>query len=150
MDLKCYHYPLELPAWQKLINGSGKKDQARIVVVEVHRQPAGFAMWANDLDDTTTLHRVGVLPKFRRHGLGLVLVAACVRHSFENHIPVVRVIAPHIHCCPGHEDDVSAFLAACDFKPSGEIINNFKVMYGEYVDGYVFKRGTHYAVTAKR
>jgi len=151
MDLKCYHYPLPMKSWQALINGSGKKDQARIVMTEVYRKPAGFAMWAADESgDFCTLHRVGVLPKFRRNGLGTVLVAACVRHCFENDIAKVRVIVPDIHCCPGEVDDVSGFLNACDFKTTGEIISEFKTMYGDLVDGYVFERGTHYAVTIQR
>lgn len=157
IDLKCYHYPLPMKEWQALINGSGKQGQARIVVTEVYRASAGFAMWSVDEDRICNLHRVGVLPKFRRNGLGTVLVAACVRHCFETNktgkedlIKTARVVVPDIHCSPGDPDDVSAFLSSCDFKPTGKIIPEFKTMYGQPVDGYVFERGTNHAVTIKR
>ena len=149
IDLKCYHYPMSMKSWQELLNGSGKRGQARVVVTEVYRKPAGYAMWTFDEDHTGILHRVGVLPKFRRNGIGTVLVAAALKHSFENHVDTMRITVPDIHCCPGDVDDVSAFLNACEFNTTGEIVPEFKTMYGELVDGYVFQRGTH-ALTKRR
>ncbi|MCI0564661.1 MAG: GNAT family N-acetyltransferase [Nitrososphaera sp.] len=143
MDLKCYPYPMPMQEWQERIKGSGEKDQARIIVVELYREPAGFAMWNINDEHVGFLCRLGVLPKYRRQKVGTLLMASCLKHCQENHCDKVKLVVPSIHCQPGDPDDVSAFLTACGFKTTKEILYNYCVMYGDQIDGYVFERGTH-------
>ena len=42
LDLKCYQFPMPLKEWQQRLKGSGKKDEARIVVCEVFQAVAGL------------------------------------------------------------------------------------------------------------
>ena len=142
MDLKCYHYPMPMKDWQERIQGSGQVGQARIVVVEVKYNAAGFAMWSIDENQVGLLHRLGVLPQYRRRHIGMVLMAAFLRHCAENHCDKVRCVVPSLHCKPGDPDDVSAFLMRCGWKTTGEIIPDYKQMYGDMIDGYVFERRT--------
>ena len=143
MDLKCYHYPISMEEWKEKIEGTGKQDSARIIVVEIRRQPVGFAMWSIDNEMTGHLHRLGVLPALRRRNLGTLLMTSFVKHCNENHCEMVRCVVPSLQCQPGDPDDVSAFLNACGFKPNGEVLHDYRQMYGDLVDGYVFTRGTH-------
>lgn len=148
MDAQCYAYPIELKTWQEHIKGSGKDDEARIVVIEAYHKPMGFAMWKVE-DNVGKLYRLGVLPKYRRRGLGSVLMRAFLRNCAEkvddSGLPCcheVNVVVPHIHCNTGDEDDVYQFLLHCGFKPTGEVLHDYRVMYGDDVDGYVFGRKT--------
>lgn len=143
MDLRCYPYPMPMKEWQERIQGSGKQDQARIIVVEVYRKAAGFAMWNIDENHVGWLCRLGVLPPYRRKKLGCVLMASCVKHCADNHCDKIKAVVPSIHCKPGDPDDVSAFLHYCGFKATGEILYGYCVMYGDETDGYVFERDTH-------
>lgn len=144
MDLKCYPYPLEMKQWQELLSGSGKQNHARVVVVEAKGVAVGFAVWSIRQENMVgLLHRLGVLPQYRRRQFGTLLMAAYIKHCQENQCDKVRVIVPSIHCDPGDPDDVSAFLNTCGFKTTGEILPDYRVMYGDEVDGYVFERGTH-------
>jgi len=147
MDLKCYPYPLEMSEWQEKIKGSGNKDYARIVVAEYGPMPLGFAMWSADLEHVGQLHRLGVLPQFRRKGLGTLLLAACNSHCRENQCDVLRTIVPSLHCQPGDPDDVSVFLTRTGFRATGKVLHSYRIMYGDEVDGYEFERRTDNAIT---
>jgi GNAT superfamily N-acetyltransferase len=141
LDLKTYQYPLELDQWQARINGSGKPDESMIVVTEVYRKPVAYAMWNIDKEHNGVhLERLGVLPKFRRNGLGSRLIQRCMQYGYDKFCEEVRIVIPSIYCCPGEPDDVSAFMNANQFKPNGTIAHNMRKMYGESVDGYVFAR----------
>ncbi len=143
LDLKCYPYPLPLSEWQEKLKGSGKEDEARIVICEVFNTAAGFAMWTIDKEhDGSHLVRLGVVPKFRRNGIGTLLVDACVRDTRKYGCEFIRTIVPHIHCCPGDSDDVSVFLTHSNFSPATKhgVQHGYREMYGKRVDGYVFER----------
>lgn len=143
LDLKCYQFPIPLQEWQERLKGSGKDDEARIVICEVYQTVAGFAMWSVDKDhDGSHLIRLGVIPRFRMNGLGRLLVQACVRDTRKHGCEFIRTVVPHIHCYPGDEDDVSVFLSRCDFFPATHngVLHDYREMYGQPVDGYVFER----------
>ena len=144
LDLKTHQYPMPLEEWQKRINGSGKKDEARIVVCEVSKIAVGFAMWSIDFEQKFShLLRLGVLPDFRGRGIGRVLVHKCAQHSHENQCEKIKIVVPHVNCCPGDPDDVSTFLGKVEFHATGEIIHNWRVMYGDDIDGYIFERSLY-------
>lgn len=141
LDIKSYHFPLELEDWQARISGSGKPNESMIVVTEVYKKPVAYAMWNVDKEHNGIyLERLGVLPKFRRNGLGSRLVNRCMQHGYDQFCEEVRVIVPSIHCFPGHPDDVSAFMNFNGFKTNGEIVHDMRKMYGQTVDGYIFVR----------
>ncbi len=146
LDLKTYHYPLPLKDWQHYVNGSGKAGEARIIIAEVFRKPVGYCMWTMDkLNNGAHLERLGVIPQFRRNLLGRLMVKTCVQHVQEQFYgedieAEIRIIVPHIHCNTDDPDDVSAFLSKVDFVPTGDIVHDWQVMYGELVDGYIFAR----------
>lgn len=141
LDLKCYHYPMPLKMWQEYVNGSGKTGQARVVICEVFTTSAGFAMWniAED-QESAQLLRIGVLPKFRRNGLGRLLVKSCIHDASRAKCERINVIVPDLHCDPGHPDDVSVFLGRVGFITTGKVIHSWRTMYGGWVDGYEFER----------
>ena len=146
LDLKSYHYPLPLQEWQSYVGGSGKPGETRIIIVEVFRKPVGYCMWTIDkLNNGAHLDRLGVVPHFRKNGLGRLLVTACVKHVRETYYGEdsdveIRIIVPHIHCNTDDPDDVSQFLNRVGFSPTGDIVLDWKKMYGEFVDGYIFGR----------
>ena len=146
LDLKSYHYPMPLKDWQHYVSGSGKAGEARIILVEVFRKPVGYCMWTIDkLNSGAHLERIGVIPQFRRNGFGRLMVSACVKHVREQYYGQeseveIRIIVPHLHCNTDDPDDVSEFLSRLDFAPTGDIVNDWKTMYGEWVDGYIFGR----------
>jgi GNAT superfamily N-acetyltransferase len=141
LDLKSYHYPLELDQWQERIHGSGKPDESKIVVTEVYNKPVAYAMWNVDKEHNGIhLERLGVLPNFRLNGLGRRLALRCLQEGYDQFCEEVRTIVPSVHCRPGEPDDVSVFLNKCGFKPNGQIVHDMRKMYGKTVDGYIFVR----------
>jgi len=141
LDLKSYQYPLELDQWQSRVNGSGKPNEPRIVVAEVHRKPVAYAMWSVDKEHNGVhLERLGVLPKYRRCLIGTALIRACLQDGYDKFCEEVRIVVPSIYCCPGKDDDVSFFLNVNGFNANGEIVHDMRKMYGELVDGYIFVR----------
>lgn len=141
LDLKCYPYPLKLEEWQKLVNQSGQRDVPRIVMIEVMRQAVGFAMWNYDWEKkVTNLIRLAILKQYRMKGLAKILMRKCEMESCKSGMGSIRTIISDIHCCPGDPDDVSDFLMKIGFHTTGEIVRDFRKMYGNMVDGYVFER----------
>ncbi len=163
LDLKSYAYPLTMDNWRSLVNGSGKKCEPRVVLLELFRKPVGFAMWIRDEENMSKvfLLRVGIVPMQRRRGLGTVLVNQCVRDCLlenekleqkllsnqafakgENQEPIreIHIAVPDIHCIPNDPDNVVGFLNNSDFRPNGDIISKAKIMYGNPVDAYIFVR----------
>ena len=140
LDLKSYHYPMPLVEWQERVKGSGQDKEARIVICEVMHKPVGFAMWSTGDMETGHLLRIGVMPRFRRKNIGRLLVESCARDLCKSGCEAIKVVVPHIHCCPGDDDDVSEFLRACEFYPNGKVIHDWRRMYGNDIDGYEFER----------
>ncbi len=154
LDLKCFDYPLEMAAWQELINGAGeeeeKSEKARVSVVEAYRKAGGFAVWRMFEEKTPDgelfvceIVRLGVRESLRRHGLGTALVLDVERDAKLRQADVLRMTVPEIHCQPEgkrDKDDVSVFLNKLCFKPTGKVVTNMCVMYGDSIDGYVWER----------
>lgn len=141
LDLKCYDYPWAFVEWQQAINDNGKNGKARIVLLEVDKKPAGFAMWQIGLDNIVRVQRFGILPKYRNKGLGFALMSY-MRVFCEGHISrpeKMQVVVPHIYCVPGDPENVAPFLTKCGFHATGEILPEVGVMYGNPVEGYVFE-----------
>jgi GNAT superfamily N-acetyltransferase len=140
LDLKCYDYPYSNERWKELAGESGKKKKPRVVVLEVLRKPAGYAVWNYLDEDTAKIIRLGVKPGWRRKGLGSVLLGKIIHHSQIEKADKLQVIIPDIHCIKGDPDNVSGFLAKTNFTATGEVIEGYRYMYGEWRDGYVFER----------
>lgn len=140
LDIKSYNYPLSLDNWQVLVKGSGQKFEPRVVLVEVFRRPVGFAMWQQKDEDIVVFLRLGILPQYRKKGLGRLLVTKCVEDSRLREVKKVQISIPELHCIPEDPDNVVGFLNRVGFQPTGEIVENYSVMYGESVDAYVFER----------
>ena len=141
LDLKCYVYPLCMADWQDLVGTSGQDGSPRVVMVEVLQKPVAFGMWQHDKDKgITTVIRLGALEPFRRAGVSKILLTNCIKGSRTLKIKRLQVVAPEIHCRPGDPDDISEFLLKSGFHPTGDILNEYKTMYGDLVDGFVFER----------
>lgn len=140
LDLKTYHYPLELKKWKELAGQSGKPTEPKVVVVEIVRKPVGFALWQELDENVSRIIRLGVLHKCRFHGLGRLLIEKVVLHSQTAKKDRLRVVLPDIHCLPGDPDDVSGFLSKVGFHTTGEVVTDHCRMYGEWREGYVFER----------
>jgi hypothetical protein len=144
LDLKTHQYPMPMSEWQDRVD----KQDTRIILVEVYHKPVGFCMWAtNEEENLAWILRIGVLPgDLRRQGLGSLLVEAVVRHSMgvkddEGHplINRIQIVVPSTNC-RDDEDNVTKFLAYNKFYATGEILEDYRKMYGDYVDGYFFER----------
>ena len=140
LDLKSYPYPFTLERWKELTRESGKKSKPKVVVCEILRKPCAFALWNLADEDTARLIRLGVIPRFRRNGIGRILMNKVKHHCQIERVDKIQVIIPDIHCQPGDPDDVSGFLSKTLFHTTGEVISDFRYMYGEWRDGYVFER----------
>lgn len=139
LDIKCYHYPITNDGWQDLLKKSGKVDASSVIIAEYSRQRIGFAVWWNLDEDSIEIMRLGVHPYYRRKGVGSLLLAKILSDTRHLGASTIQLTAPSVHCCPGDKDDISEFLISSGFKATGEIIEDFKVMYGDLVDGYIFK-----------
>lgn len=140
LDLKTYHYPLELETWKELAGQSGKPTEPKVVVVEVARRPVGFALWQEVDEDVARIIRLGILPKSRFCGLGTLLIKRIIAHSQTEKKDRLRIVIPDLHCQPGDPDDVSGFLSKVGFHTTGEVIQDHSRMYGDWREGYVFER----------
>ena len=146
LDIKCYDYPLEMAEWQDLLNTSGQDNQARCVLVEAYRKPLGFAVWkilppeAGVNVQVCFLYRLGVRPTVRQKGLGRLLLKTCEAHATRMQADVIRTTVPDFKCKSGDPDDVSGFLSASGFMATGHIVDQYKFMYGKWVDGYIFEK----------
>lgn len=140
LDLKCYPYPLSLDKWKALAGESGKKAKPKVVVCEVVRKPCGFAVWRDVDENVARIVRLGVVPKCRKHGIGRLLLKKIIHHCQIERKDKLRVIVPDLHCQPGDPDDVSGFLSKHMFHTTGEVVDGFRFMYGDWRDGYVFER----------
>lgn len=156
LDLKCFDYPLEMAEWQELINGSGQDEKARVSVVLVQRKAVGFAVWklveekkpaeaGEDPDHKFVIDivRLGVREPWRRNKLGTLLLADIEDDAKRRQADVLRITVPEIHCQPEgrrDKDDVTGFLNATHFKPTGKVVTDFCKMYGDLIDGYVWER----------
>jgi len=143
LDIKCYDYPLTMDQWQALVSASGKVEEARCVLVELQNpvgsnKPIGFGVWQKHEGDFLVL-RIGVHKEYRRKGIGQLIVDTIQNDASKKGIKLITITVPDLHCTPGDPDDVSKFLLATGFRPSGKIIHNFKRMYGQDRDGYVFE-----------
>lgn len=139
LDLKCYHYPLNMTSWRELLRESGKPMRGRVTVAEYGRYKIGFAVWLNLDKETIEIMRLGVHPDYRRRGIGSLLLSKIMADAQHQQAKTLRITAPDIHCEPGHPDDVSDFLINSGFKTTGEVVSDFKRMYGDMVEGYIFE-----------
>lgn len=141
LDSKCYIYPFKMKDWQDLVQKSGHVGEPRLIMLELMDLPVGFCMWKNDSEESVTdILRMAVLKTHRRLGLGKLLLAACNKSSLSVGAGKMRITVPDIHCRPGDPDDVSEFLLKTGFLTTGEVKSDFKQMYGDSVDGYVFEK----------
>ena len=141
LDAQAYPYPMPLDEWQAHINR--EENPARIVIVDVMHIPVAFGMWAFYPDENLArILRLGVQPSWRRNSIGSVILGGCIQDCEKNGEGIERlsVVVPHLNCRPGDPDDVSAFLTKHEFRATGEIIEDWCRMYGEWIDGYVFER----------
>lgn len=151
LDIKCYPYPLEMQDWHKLVNGAGKKSEARVIIVEWNGTPIGFAVWnyeqierkdkqgQTETLDVAYVVRLGVAPAYRRRNVGMLLRDTVLIDARKKSLDVVRMTVPDLHCNPGDPDDVSVWLNRMGFRATGEIKERFMVMYGDWREGYIFE-----------
>jgi len=139
MDNKCYEYPYTLEDWQALAPAAGKKDHPRAVLIEAMRRNVGFMLWQYLSEETAQLIKLGILPSFRRNGLGQLLMESFVSTCIRENMKTATITVPEINCCPGEPDDCSVFLNKMGFTTTGVIVPNFAYMYGEQVEGFQFE-----------
>jgi GNAT superfamily N-acetyltransferase len=149
MDLKCYEYPMSTETWREYINKSGRAGEAKIVILEIDRKSVGFAFWqdlpareAPPRSESTELMiaKLGILPGFRRQGLGEMLLTKAEGEASFNGLGRVYLWVPHHNCHPGDSDDVSVFLNHCGYLATGECMEGPYIMYGDKFDLYKFKK----------
>lgn len=137
LDLKCYHYPWTPKEWADTVGN----DVAKWCLATIRDRPVGFAIWRQE-KNTGLLERIGVLPDSRKQGIGTELLRYVLRCVRNRGAPKLSLMVPEIHCCPGHPDDVSAWLLARGFRAEPPITPKYAYMYGQWVDGFCFVKPT--------
>jgi GNAT superfamily N-acetyltransferase len=128
--------------WQMLVQDSGQDGKARVIIVELeagfNSQALGYAVWQRFEGDFLLL-RLGVVKQHRRRGIGQLLFDTVLKDARKRNIPKIKVTIPEIYCLPGDPDDVSAFLSSMGFRATGEILTNWKFMFGKTYDGILWE-----------
>lgn len=150
IDLKSYVYSLTTAQWQELLKASKNDEQARVIMAEyeldvvsphgyrTRSNPAGFAVWQKH-DGDYLLLRLGVVPEFKRRGVGSLLFSTIVTDARKKGIDTIWATIPDCHALPGDPDDASAWLLKMGFRATGKIIEEYKFMYGRMREGIEFR-----------
>lgn len=150
LDVKCCYYPLSLEEWRVLIQGkdadaTASQEKAKVSIVTIYRERVALAVTRPVDDDVVLIERFGVIEKYRGHGVGRLLMEEVLNNARHYRADVLRIVVPSIYCQPEasrDKDDMGAFLNAMKFKPTGKVVPNYTVMYGETVEGYAWERRT--------
>ena len=115
-----------------------------MATVATHQgNPIGFAIWErakSNRDSKPIIHRLGVLPAFRRQGVGTKILG-WVLDDLRREGGDTLVSTLSLNTCRGSSDphDVSGFMTKMGFKCVAEVDEAF-FEYFEDVPGYVFEK----------
>ena len=140
LDFKSYHHPFdimgdkgELLTWGKF----AKKGAALSVVAHVDDKRVGFAVWDRARG---YIVRLGVLPDFRRNGIGRSILGWVCDDLRTHGKTELRVVLSQDTCLgPNDPDDVSGFMKKVGFKWIDTVHEAYH-HYNKYEDGLVFQR----------
>lgn len=140
LDLKCFIYPQDAQFWSQKVKDMGQtftKDGTKTTVALAVLGKEPVAIISTVLSEgVLTIDRFGVLPGYRRKGIGRKLLNAVAASAKRMGGETAVITVPDFMCHPGDPDDCSAALRALGFKTSGKVTYNAFHMYGEYRDGY--------------
>jgi len=129
IEIKSYEFPLAHENWRVYLTSP----EVEVLVACVEAAPVGHIVLAME----GTILRLAVKPDFRRTNIGTRLLSRATDAAREFGLDMLQIVVPEVHCCPGHPDDVSAFLMANEYTATA-IIEDYIFMYGQYIDGYKF------------
>lgn len=142
LDLKCYENPLQSPDWKDAIASKG--DLMRVAVALDEKEIiVGYASWAIPGADNPLagrIGRLGVHPAFRRKGYGSQIVDFVGRSVGALGGKTLETTVAEVYCAPGAPDDVSGFLAANNFRATGDIVRDYMSFSWHTFDGIKFRR----------
>lgn len=141
LDFKSYHYPIDPSEYKQLVS----RGTALSSIAVVGDKKVGFAIWERGArENAAYIIRLGVLPSYRRKGIGrkiLGWVCADIRENKDIKLnSKLRVVLPQVICLgPEDPDDVSGFMKKVGFKWIDTMEDLF-YHYGRNEDGLVFER----------
>lgn len=142
IDLKCYEYPWSSDFWHDAAS-------YETVVGTFYGTPVGMAVFANgpvicptfchDVPEGVfTLLKLAVKERFRRRGLGRMLLNYIKGVAWTAKSETLISIVPESICLPGSKYDASVWLNRMDFE-ARNIIPACFTNCGEAEDGYLFE-----------
>jgi len=134
LDLKTYHYPLSDEAWKRALVDS----PCVVYTLRISRTHIGY-MVAEPKELKLSVHRLGIVPKYRGMGGGKRLLKRVDELAHDTSYTHLQAVIPDIHCIPNDPDNVSLWLKFQGFKAT-KVLSNYFYMYGDYRDGYLFER----------
>jgi len=138
IDLRCYDYPMGYTELKTLI---ACYDAFCVIAVDEKLHTIGYAIFKKEsAAGILEIMRLAVLPKYRRQGVGSMLLLAGRDYGITANLYEMFTMVPEILCCPGQPDDMSAWLLASGFKAVLPMVPAAFLMYGKTVPGIKFTR----------
>jgi GNAT superfamily N-acetyltransferase len=137
LDFKTNHFALDADIYKKLL----KEGTAVSTIASIEDKHVGFAVWGRGPKGKPAYFiRFGVLPEFRRRGIGRKLMQWVVADLQEaRKKSVVSVLSQAVCMGKNDPDDVSGFMEKVGFTWVEAIPEAFHE-YNQHFDGFKFER----------
>ncbi len=134
IDQKSTEYPYDFQDWQSL---NMIPDWYGFICT--HKEtPCGFVLY--ELLDCLRIHRLAVLPEYRRHGVGITLLHLAEENARLKQVKLFEFPVPETSCRGGNDPyDMSKWLNLQNYRCE-EIQEAMFNGYGKDIDGYIFRK----------
>ena len=131
IDLKCFETQYDMESWEIIFS-----ENIPVIVAVIDETPIGY-MSMYSTQGILWIGRIGVLPAFRRRGIGTKLLDFGLSQALDE--TEARVTIPEYQCRPNEPDDASQWLLNRGFRCQQERPDVFTA-YGRMYDGYQFAK----------
>ena len=136
IDLKAYEYPCGVDYFKEVV-ATNPNDQFALIASTPKAAVAYVTVHV--LDTQAEIFRFGVLPKYRRIGVGTLLMTKLMNRLALTKCTTAITTVPEFVCDPRDLNDVSNFLLFTGFKAT-MLERDYFYMYGRRYDGVKFWR----------
>ena len=137
LDFKTHHFALEASQYKELL----KQGTAVSTIASIEDKHVGFAIWSRGAKGKPAhFIRFGVLPEFRKRGIGRKMmqwVENDLREARKE--SVIAILSQSLCLGPEDPDDVSGFMSKVGFTWFEQLSEMFHE-YNQVFDGYKFER----------
>lgn len=143
IDIKCFGYPWTPDFW------ADTSKTYQTLVATFYGTPVAMAVYSKGPvicptfcyeapEGVHTLLKVAVKEKYRRHGIGKMLVNRVKGNAYSAKSETLLAIVPESLCVPSSSKDASVWLGNCGFRAK-QIIPACFTDCGEVEDGFLFE-----------